>query len=220
MSALITSFFTRSGVPAADIPIVTAGFPVIRIWEVIAVDQTLVIGTPEGTGDPGGGVGTDGIMTILFDKTAGVPGSGGLPVAGSIDGFYKFEFTTAMGFVPTSNYVARVDGGTSIPAGERYQVVKFGPNDNIDVKVDAIWEEPSAGHVTIGTMGSLLDVLRKYETNRTVVDPIAKTLTVYDDDCTTVLRVFDLLDSSGFPSTDSVCERKPDGATDGFPVCP
>ena len=220
MSALITSFFTRLGIPATDIPIVTAGFPTIRIWEVVAIDQTLVIGAPEGTGDPGGGVGTDGIMTILFDKTAGVPGSGGLPVAGSIDGFYKFDFTTAMGFLPTLNYIARVDGGTSVPAGERYQTVKFGPNQNIDVKVDAFWDEPHAEHTSITTMGGLLNTLRKYETNRTVVNPTTKTLTVYDDDCTTVLRVFDLLDSTGSPSTIEVCERKPDGSSDGFPVCP
>ncbi len=220
MSALITSFFTRSGIPATDIPTVTPGFPTIRIWEVSAPDQTLVIGAPEGTGDPGGGVGTDGIMTIMFDKTVGVPGSGGAPPAGSIDGFYKFDFTTVMGFLPTLNYVARVDGGASVPAGERYQTVKFGPNENIDVKVDAFWEEPHADHTSITTMGGLLNTLRKYETNRTVVDPVLNTLTVYDDDCTTVLRVFDLLDSSGFPSSDIVCERKPDGSTDGFPVCP
>lgn len=220
MSALITSFFTRVGVPATDIPTATPGFPTIRIWEVVAADQTLVIGAPEGTGDPGGGVGTDGVMTILFDKTAGVPGSGGLPVAGSIDGFYKFEFTVPMGFVSTSNYVARMDGGPSVPAGERYIVVRFSPNDNIDVQVSAFWDEPQAGHTTIGTMGGLLDVIRKYETNRTRIDSTAMTLTVYDDDCTTVLRVFDLLDGAGAPSIDEVCERKPDGSTDGFPVCP
>ena len=220
MSALITSFFTRVGVPATDIPTATPGFPRIRIWEVIAADQTLVIGAPEGTGDPGGGIGTDGVMTILFDKTIGVPGSGGAPAAGSIDGFYKFDFTTAMGFVPTSNYVARMDGGGSVPDGERFIVVRFGPNDNIDVKVDAFWDEPSAGHVTISTMGGLLDILRKYQTNRTRVDATAKTLTVYDDDCTTPLRVFELRDGAGALSIDEVCERDPDSSSDGFPVCP
>jgi hypothetical protein len=69
-------------------------------------------------------------------------------------------------------------------------------------------------------MGGLLDVIRKYSTNRTRVDATAKTLTVYDDDCTTVLRVFDLLDGAGSPSIDEVCERKPDSSSDGFSVCP
>jgi len=60
------------------------------------------------------------------------------------------------------------------------------------------------------------------DTNRTKIDDVAKTLTVYDDDCTTVLRVFQLLDQNGNPSTDSVCERKPTstGPGDNKPVCP
>ena len=220
MSALITAFFTRAGVPATDIPTITPGFPTIRIWEVIAADQTLVIGAPEGTGDPGGGIGTDGVMTIMFDKTAGVPGSGGPPPAGSIDGFYKFDFTGAMGFLPTNNYVVRIDGGASVPAGERYIVTRFGPDQSIDVKVDAFWDEPLTGHDIIGTFGGLFDVLRKYETNRTRIDPTNKTLTVFDDDCTTPLRVFELRDSAGALSVDEVCERDPDSSADGFPVCP
>ena len=65
----------------------------------------------------------------------------------------------------------------------------------------------------------LINLLLKYETNRTRIDPVNKTLTVYDDDCTTVLRVFQLLDENGNLSTNSVCERRPVAATDGKPTC-
>ena len=44
---------------------------------------------------------------------------------------------------------------------------------------------------------------------RTRIDPTSKTLTVYDEDCTTILRVFNLYDSTGTPSVVDVCERKP-----------
>lgn len=242
MSALITSFFTRAGVPAADIHTVTPGFPTIRIWEVSGADQTLIIGTPEGTGDPGGGIGTDGIMTVMHDKTAGAPGSGGPPPAGSIDGFYKFEFTAAMGFSELLNYVIRVDGGTSIPAGERYQTQQFGPDDSIDTKVDAVYDETATDHLSLGSFGllfnqtkantdqllldvadveALVDLVRKYNTNRTKVDTTAKTLIVFDDDCTTPLRTFSLRDASNIPSTDDVCERNPTatGTSDGEATC-
>ncbi|MDE1830695.1 MAG: hypothetical protein KGI25_10280, partial [Thaumarchaeota archaeon] len=108
-----------------------------------------------------------------------------------------------------------------------------------------VWDEPAASHVVVGTMGllenqikadttaiaanlyvnansvlDLVQLLLKYETNRTKIDPGAMTLTVYEDDCTTPLRVFQLLDTTGSPSITQVSERKPISANDGLPVCP
>lgn len=101
-----------------------------------------------------------------------------------------------------------------------------------------MWDEPRLSHTTIGTTGeavnldraditairvtdlpailALLDLVRKYDTNRTVIDPTTKTLTVYDDDCSTVLRVFQLYDSTGTPSIADVCEREPKASVGGI----
>ncbi len=49
----------------------------------------------------------------------------------------------------------------------------------------------------------------KYSKNRTYIDPIAYTLTIYEDDDTTVLRVFDLKDENGVASITSIFERLP-----------
>lgn len=73
---------------------------------------------------------------------------------------------------------------------------------------------------------SLMELVRKFETNRTKIDVATNTLTVYDDNCTTVLRVFKLYDNFGVESVTSVCERKPQSSvggigstSDGYPTC-
>lgn len=208
MSVIITSFFSKNGVPQTGLT------PSIRIWEVNSLSHDLLIGTPNGSTQP-----IDGTMTEIFDVNG--------------DGFYKYEFTDANGFNKTKTYAVRSNGGTSLSIGDRYQVVSISPTESP-------WDELTSIHNIGGSFGErvniinstsqntavnviniqgLLDVLLKYETNRTKIDPIAKTLTVYDDNCTTPLRVFKLLDSNGVPSIDSVCERTPISATDGQPVC-
>ena len=72
---------------------------------------------------------------------------------------------------------------------------------------------------TVGTkdnaltaLTSIIDVmalLRKYEENRYVIDKINNTLTVYDNDNTTPILQFSLLDSTATPSTTEVAERLP-----------
>ena len=49
----------------------------------------------------------------------------------------------------------------------------------------------------------------KYEKNRTKIDPVAFTMTIYDDDLTTPIRVFDLKDSNGVASVTEIYERIP-----------
>lgn len=56
---------------------------------------------------------------------------------------------------------------------------------------------------------SLVEILLKYSKNRTRVDQTAKTLTVYDDDTLTPIKVFNLKDFSGAPSITEVAERMP-----------
>ena len=108
---------------------------------------------------------------------------------------------------------------------------------SIDQIVDGIYEELSASHTSSGTFGLLLNqikavseltnnkvvsmentinntssfvqVLLKYSTNRTQVDSTNKTLTVFDDDNITPIKIFRLLDLAGNPSIDAVYERMP-----------
>lgn len=66
----------------------------------------------------------------------------------------------------------------------------------------------------------LLEIAVKYETNRTKIDGVNMTMTIFDSDGTTPLRVFSLLDGDGNPSITEVCERRPVSASDGLPVVP
>lgn len=218
MNALITSFFTRNGLPETGLT------PTIRIWEVSPTGQNLLIGAPNGSISN-----TDGVMTELID-------------APSQDGFYKFDFTDVLGFSDQKSFTCRVYGGAVLPAGERYQIVTIDPTASADLNAitQHVWDVNLASHLQAGSTGeklaqigadtsslamsmpgitSLLNLLLKYDTNRTKIDPIAKTLTVFDNDCTTILRTFDLFDSNGIPSVSEVCERVPTFATDGKPTC-
>lgn len=93
-----------------------------------------------------------------------------------------------------------------------------------------IWNRIATDHLAAGTTGLMLNqikadttqlsldtatilalatILEKHQTNRTLIDSIAKTLTVFDNDGITPLQVFDLKNVAGAPSTDSVFERVP-----------
>jgi len=223
----IASFFTRDGDPATDIATVTPGYPKIRIWELDPTD-VLLIGSPSGSI-----MNTDGIMLPLEEGA-------------TQDGFYYFDFTDILGYDETKSYVARCDGGSSLPTHERYQAISISAEavtltpEATQSIVGGVWNANTADYPTTGTTGKalstvvdatdqlvlamvdvldLLEALKKYESNRARIDTVAKTLTVYDDDCTTVLRTFQLLDANGVPSVESIAERKPIFATDGT-VCP
>lgn len=214
-SITITSHFSKNGIPSINLT------PTIRIWEVNT--HTLLIGAPDGTK-----LNIDGIMTEMVSSPAGTQ-----------DGFYKFEFTTILGFDDSKQYLIKVDGGASENNYQRYQVSQIDPI--IDV-VDAMFNEPIIQHTQVGSFGekinqlsanteqltlnlidvmALLDLVLKYDTNRTKIDIVNHTLTVYDDDCSTPLRTFKLYDANGIPSVADVIERRPIaiGTTDGQPVC-
>jgi hypothetical protein len=219
----INSLFANNGVPATNIAAATPGYPTVRVWEVNGAVQTLIVGAPSGTGQS-----TDGIMLEIDD--------GGSPE--TKDGFYTFLFTDTIGYDPTKKYLVRSYGGTSLPAADRYQTAEINPIE--ETIINGVWDEDRTEHLgtnstglalnqikadttqlflDLDTVNDLVTLLLKFDTNRTKINDTAKTLTVYDNDCTTVLRVFRLLDQNGIPSTDSVCERRPITASDGKPVC-
>lgn len=84
---------------------------------------------------------------------------------------------------------------------------------------NAVWNALQADYLGAGTMGAsqasistaitLAQTLLKYQRNRTKVDQMAYTLTIYDDDGTTPIRVFDLRNFAGLPSLTEVAERIP-----------
>lgn len=185
---IITSFFATNGAPALGL------LPTIRVWTVSKTGDNLII-----TDEPLIEVG---------------------------DGFYKYHFDT---YDRELDYAIRIDGGSQLNPGERYQVAS---NESfMDDVTESVWDTPKTNHLQPGTFGealasvdanvdqlrldvtamyALVELLVKYETNRTRIDKDQKTLTVFDDDGVTPLQVFSLFNSEGNPSTDEVCERIPD----------
>lgn len=233
---IITSFFEDGTGPLTGLS------PSIRIWEVSVSGDTLIVGSPCGTGSN-----TNGTMTEISD--CGSPGT-------AQDGFYRFTFTDVLGYNPNNTYIARVDGGAPLPMSFRYQISNVSPLDSVDTEFieNAVWDATAADHtggspITMGQLQNdtyisvetvrvtdipalftLMNLVRKYNTNRTKIDSVTKTLTIYDDDCVTPIRIFRLLNSGGVPSVDEVCERTSINGTitgspqatigeDGYPVC-
>lgn len=184
---LITSFFTNNGVPATGLT------PIIDIWEITDSSQTKIVAN-------------DSMIEVE-------------------EGWYKYNFST---YDTETDYIIKVDGGNSLPPQDRFQA--FGNETFKDDITDAVWEEAKTDHLQAGTFGealatvdadieglrldvnsmlTLVDILVKHESNRTKIDKTAKTLTVFDDDGTTPLQVFDLLDSNGQPSIEEIAERNP-----------
>lgn len=218
----INSFITTNGAPATSLP---SGYPKVRIWSVNSSSYALVVGQPDGIGHN-----SDGIMNPVQTGSD------------TTDGFWSFTFTDSIGYNPTTKYLVRIDSGPTQNANERYQSAGIDPAQTISPTdiANAVWEEPQTSHNHLGTMGfavnqtrgdvasmlltlsdvqNIINLIVKYDTNRTKIDTTNKQLIVYDDDCTTILRIFQLLDSSGTPSTDSVVERVPIAQTDGLPTC-
>jgi hypothetical protein len=81
--------------------------------------------------------------------------------------------------------------------------------DTIEFKVDAVQTDVDAIQVDITNIGTVIDELIKYQKNRTVIDPVAFTMTIFDNDGITPLHVFDLKDQNGVASVESIFERIP-----------
>jgi hypothetical protein len=202
----IGSFFTIDGQPAIHLGEgIYSEFPKIRIYEIVGDSQLPIV--------------TDEIMANVGD------------------GFYSFVFDSISGYDSTKKYRIRMDGGDSV--SDQYQVAVINPSDSALNIGDQVWDTipnntipGSAGYMlnainssqdginlSLNDISDLIQLCVKYQTNRTKIDMENKTLSVYDNDCTTILRSFKLLDEHGYPSTDNVVERVPIFATDDKPVC-
>lgn len=183
---ILTVHFTTSGLP------VTGLNPIINIYELNLTDpsiNTLII--------------NNGITTEIGQ------------------GWYRYDFSS---YDPIKSYTYVFDGGNTLTDWERF---KAGKQEELPLN---IWDDPSTNHLISGTMGfmltqvksdttstmisqssitSLINLLLKYEMNKTKIDPATATLTIYDDDCTTILHQFNLKDSLGNPSISEICERSP-----------
>lgn len=192
---IITSFFTNNGAPATGLA------PTVKIWELDATNPT--------------------INTLVIN--------GGLMVEIG-DGWYRYDFLT---YDPNKGYVITTDGGGILPTYERYSVAA---NETYAEEVTEVMmnEVTASDYNTPGSFGAILnqthantstilttcivdmtavvgmlEELLMYDKNRTKLDKIAKTLTVYGDDNVTPIRIFDLKDGNGIPSVAEVCERVP-----------
>ena len=75
--------------------------------------------------------------------------------------------------------------------------------------VPTLGEKIDAIEVTVGNMSVVIDNLIRYQRNKSVIDPNNYTLTIYDDNGTTPLTVFDLKDENGIASITSIFQRIP-----------
>lgn len=213
MDDTITAFFCDAGDPKTGLT------PTIRIWAIN-------VGSPGADSLVVGGGSPSTFMTEVGD------------------GFYKFNFAA---YNPRIDYNFRADAGagSGLALTDRFAVGATEAPDPVEIwdvdESDATSVSGSIGEsinddlttiistqttilgnqVTIianqATMTTLLNTLIQYECGRSKIDPIAKTLTIFESDCTTVLKVFELRDTAGNPSILEVCERFPIGP--GSPSC-
>ena len=187
---VITTFFTKKGAPETGLS------PTITIRELDDINPATT--------------------TVVVNAQ---------PMAEIGDGWYVYDFTS---YDVTKSYTFVAEGGATLPDAERWQP---GVNDSFQEEItDTVWNATATDYITLGTMGwlqnqaagdtqqilinvaaatSLINTLLKYDQNRTKIDKDAKTLTIYDNDGTTPLKVFDLKNSFGNPSVTEVCERVP-----------
>lgn len=195
----VTMLFTRNGIPATDINTATPGFPKVRIWNI-----------------------TDGTNSLVVDNATMAPVTDGP----ENDGFYKYVFNLGAGFNETQKYVCLFDAGGSIPDYERYNNGTITPDLGNEILeqgediLNAINNNPDSLSAKLEAIFTQTTYLRKFESNRTKVDVNYGELIVYDDDCTTVLWKFRLMDENGLPNVESVAERLPtSGGTAPWNTC-
>lgn len=122
-------------------------------------------------------------------------------------GLYKYEFAS---HDPSKEYVTLVDAGSNIHPHERFHTEDI-PR--------SVWAESLSSNNIPGSMGSAINVvsdidmmvntLLDYAENRTFIDPVNNTMTIYADDGVTPIKIFNLKDENGQPSITCVFERVP-----------
>jgi hypothetical protein len=79
----------------------------------------------------------------------------------------------------------------------------------LDSKIALLDDQITTIDLDVSSMMLVLSELKKMNFNRSRIDPIEKTLTIYDDDDITPIVIFNLLDTSGDPSIEEVAEKVP-----------
>lgn len=77
------------------------------------------------------------------------------------------------------------------------------------VVADSFGDSVNQIEVTVGNMVDVINNLIKYQRNKSVIDPVNHTLTIYEDDGTTPLTVFNLQDEAGIASILNIFRRIP-----------
>lgn len=88
-----------------------------------------------------------------------------------------------------------VEGSMSSPAHLR-ALIKIGADPGADEIADAVWQRQLSAHTDPEVFGGLLALLGKVARNKTVTDPVAHTITVFDDDDVTPLLVAQLFEDA------------------------
>lgn len=115
-----------------------------------------------------------------------------------------------------STELARIDVAISSRASQQSVNDIISEIDSIvintaDMAADLSSIRPDVAEIQVDITGMLaaVDLTRKLTTNRTRIDHSAKTLTIYDDDHATPLRVYSLRNRNGHGSTNEVYEKMP-----------
>lgn len=212
---IISSFFTTGGIPNPGL----SPLPTIDIYSVNGATSTpVLLGTPLVEA-------SEGFYQYQFSTY-----DPNLDYVFLVDGGSSYAVNDPERYQPGSIEVATVEASTVIDIGASaaQQVLDAQTTDHqlagsvglaiSQTKVDTTNIAANL-YVNANSVLDLVNIVLQYDTNRTKIDPTAKTLTVYQDDCVTPLRVFQLIDTTGAPSITEVAERKPISATDGLPVC-
>lgn len=155
------------------------------VSRVSSLSQTIVQTVPVVTGD---------VTTLPSDVWAQAANTG---ATGSMGDLLR-QVNTASQEVASSNtdLEATIDGMST-------QVTELAEATS-DIQTDV-----AAVLANLGAATDLINTLIKYDTNRTMVDQTEMTMTVFDDDGVTPLKVFDLRNFAGAPSVTEIAERVP-----------
>jgi hypothetical protein len=124
------------------------------------------------------------------------------------DGWYKFEFKQYSGTLP---YAMRIDGGASVPDGERYV---WTGNDSF---VEDVFDHPPEFHTgtlipsgtteETRTFGEMTTFVYEIEGGRWRIDRSTNEMIFFKNDNSTEIARFNLFDDTGTPASDDVFER-------------
>lgn len=125
------------------------------------------------------------------------------------DGVPQFQ-SFVSNLVSTIAIPTNVVTGTALTTAEVTSIVDTVVRDllELDQGFDGT-ADPSSIAGRLNSTQQIVNTILKYSANRTEIDPVANTLTVFDDDNITPLRIFDLYDRNNVSSTDEIAERIP-----------